>query len=235
MRNAGRSSPNGTAAKDPVEHRSLVQFTLWSSLAHGGVMLAQALSDGQLVASDGTRRRIARRAMILTGGGPHLAVTIRPLPAQRQGPDRAIICLVGQPRALAGFAQSIPESYQRWSPDGQRLAVVSRALVSPVDGTTSSTATAVTTATTAASTSTSGNTSVAAKIVVPNVVGKDLQFAQDTMQAAGLYHLTSHDSTGQARAQVLDRNWQVTDQTPPAGSTVAADQLIDLGARKVTD
>lgn len=111
-----------------------------------------------------------------------------------------------------------------------------------VDGTTSSTATAVTTATTAASTTTttaptttSGNTSVAAKIVVPNVVGKDLQFAQDTMQAAGLYHLTSHDSTGQARSQVLDRNWQVTDQTPPAGSTVAADQLIDLGARKFTD
>ena len=34
------------AAKDPVEHRSLLQFTLWSSLAHGGVMLAQALSDG---------------------------------------------------------------------------------------------------------------------------------------------------------------------------------------------
>ena len=111
-----------------------------------------------------------------------------------------------------------------------------------VNSTTSSTATALTTATTAASTTTTtaapttaGNTSPAGTIVVPNVVGKDLQFAQDTMQAAGLYHLTSHDSTGQARSQVLDRNWQVTDQTPAAGSTVAADQLIDLGARKFTD
>jgi hypothetical protein len=33
------------AAKDPAEHRSLLQFTLWSSLAHGGIMLVQALSD----------------------------------------------------------------------------------------------------------------------------------------------------------------------------------------------
>jgi hypothetical protein len=118
-----------------------------------------------------------------------------------------------------------------------------------VGGSTSSTATALTTATTAASTTTtmasttttsastatSGNTSSVGKIVVPNVVGKDLQFAQDTMQAAGLYNLTSHDSTGQARSQVLDRNWQVTDQSPPAGSKVAADQLVDLGAKKFTD
>ena len=104
--------------------------------------------------------------------------------------------------------------------------------------TTTSTATTTTTAsttTTTASPVTSGTTAAAARITVPNVVGKDLQLAQDTMQAAGLYNLTSHDSTGQARLQVLDRNWVVTDQTPAAGSSVAADQLIDLGARKFTD
>jgi hypothetical protein len=104
--------------------------------------------------------------------------------------------------------------------------------------TTSSTATTTTTASTTTTTAppaTSGTTAAAAKITVPNVVGKDLQLAQDTMQAAGLYHLASHDSTGQARLQVLDRNWVVTDQTPAAGSKVAADQLIDLGARKFTD
>ena len=107
-----------------------------------------------------------------------------------------------------------------------------------VNSTTSSTATTTTTApttTTTAPTATSGTTAAAAKITVPNVVGKDLQLAQDTMQAAGLYNLTSHDSTGQARLQVLDRNWVVTDQTPAAGSRVAEDQLIDLGARKFTD
>ena len=108
-----------------------------------------------------------------------------------------------------------------------------------VSSTTSSTATALTTATTTASTTapttTSATASSAAKITVPHVVGKDLQFAQDTMQAAGLYNLRSHDSTGQGRLQVLDRNWQVTDQTPAAGSKVSEDQLIDLGARKFTD
>ena len=35
------------AAKNPNEHRSLLWFTVWSSLIHGGVMLVQALvSDG---------------------------------------------------------------------------------------------------------------------------------------------------------------------------------------------
>ncbi len=35
------------AAKDPSEHRSLLWFTVWSSITHGGVMLIQALvSDG---------------------------------------------------------------------------------------------------------------------------------------------------------------------------------------------
>ena len=95
-------------------------------------------------------------------------------------------------------------------------------------------ATTASTTTTTAPTATSGTTA-AAMTALPNVVGKDLQFAQDTLQAAGFYNLTSHDSTGQDRLQVLDRNWTVTDQTPAAGSRVAPDQLIDLGARKFTD
>jgi hypothetical protein len=101
------------------------------------------------------------------------------------------------------------------------------------DATTTSTATALTSSSTA-STSTSGY-STAGTITVPSVVGKDLQLAQDTMQAAGLYNLKSHDSTGRGRLQVLDRNWRVTDQSPSAGATVTKDQLIDLGARKFTD
>ena len=35
------------ASKNPSEHRSLLWFTVWSSITHGGVMLIQALlSDG---------------------------------------------------------------------------------------------------------------------------------------------------------------------------------------------
>ncbi|MCH9646857.1 MAG: hypothetical protein K0U98_01385 [Deltaproteobacteria bacterium] len=33
------------AAKEPAQHRSLISFTAWSSLVHGGVMLLQALRD----------------------------------------------------------------------------------------------------------------------------------------------------------------------------------------------
>jgi hypothetical protein len=111
-----------------------------------------------------------------------------------------------------------------------------------VSTTTSSTVATTTTASTAtteppttAPAISTPTTSAPAKIAIPDVVGKDLQLAQDTLQAAGFYHLTSHDSTGQNRLQVLDRNWVVTDQTPAAGTRVAADQLIDLGARKFTD
>jgi beta-lactam-binding protein with PASTA domain len=79
------------------------------------------------------------------------------------------------------------------------------------------------------------NPPAAATIVVPDVVGMDLQMAQDTLQAAGLYALTSHDATGQDRAQLVDRNWQVTEQSPAAGTKVDAAQTIDLGAEKLTD
>ena len=33
------------AAKKPMEHASLIWFTIWSSIVHGGIMLVQALVD----------------------------------------------------------------------------------------------------------------------------------------------------------------------------------------------
>jgi hypothetical protein len=33
------------AARDPLANRSLIWFTVWSSIAHGGIMLVQALVD----------------------------------------------------------------------------------------------------------------------------------------------------------------------------------------------
>ena len=33
------------AAKDPLAHRSLISFTIWSSIVHGGIMLIQAIVD----------------------------------------------------------------------------------------------------------------------------------------------------------------------------------------------
>ncbi|MEO0769144.1 MAG: DUF6632 domain-containing protein [Cyanobacteria bacterium J06649_4] len=33
------------AAKDPLAHRSLISFTIWSSITHSGIMLIQAIVD----------------------------------------------------------------------------------------------------------------------------------------------------------------------------------------------
>jgi len=33
------------AAKNPLAHASLIWFTIWSSIVHAGIMLAQALAD----------------------------------------------------------------------------------------------------------------------------------------------------------------------------------------------
>lgn len=70
------------------------------------------------------------------------------------------------------------------------------------------------------------------KIRVPNVVGKDHQLAQDTMQAAGLYNLAEEDAAGQGRMLIVDRNWTVVEQDPPAGSRVNTDRVITLRSKK---
>jgi beta-lactam-binding protein with PASTA domain len=70
------------------------------------------------------------------------------------------------------------------------------------------------------------------KVTVPNVVGKDHQLAQDTMQAAGLYALEEEDATGQGRVLLFDRNWTVVRQSPKAGTKVSEDQTITLFSKK---
>jgi len=71
-----------------------------------------------------------------------------------------------------------------------------------------------------------------AKVRVPDVVGKDHQLAQDTMQAAGLYDLAEEDASGQGRALLFDRNWTVVSQSPKAGTQASEDQTITLRAIK---
>lgn len=33
------------ASRNPLEHRSLIWFTVWSSIVHGGIMAAQSITD----------------------------------------------------------------------------------------------------------------------------------------------------------------------------------------------
>ncbi len=97
-------------------------------------------------------------------------------------------------------------------------------------GTATSTTAAVTSAPSAPASTTAPPAPAAVSKPLPNVVGMDLQLAQDTLQAAGFYALKSHDAKGLNRNQVLDRNWTVVDQTPRAGATVPTSQVVDLGA-----
>lgn len=68
---------------------------------------------------------------------------------------------------------------------------------------------------------------------VPNVVGMVHQYAQDTMQAAGFYVLLEQDATGRGRMLVLDRNWETTAQSVPAGQVVDCTTAITLSAKKI--
>jgi hypothetical protein len=70
---------------------------------------------------------------------------------------------------------------------------------------------------------------------MPNFIGKGLQTAQDDAQAAGLSNLTSHDATGRARHQILDRDWKVCFQTPAVGAAVRSDTTVDFGVVKLDE
>jgi hypothetical protein len=68
---------------------------------------------------------------------------------------------------------------------------------------------------------------------MPDVVGMDLQSAQDLIQTHGVFLSVSHDLRG-SRHQVLDSNWLVCDQNIPPGEQVSGDAegKIDLGVVK---
>lgn len=54
--------------------------------------------------------------------------------------------------------------------------------------------------------------------VMPEVVGRDLQWAQDTMQALDVSFADSYDATGDGRLQLHDANWVVVEQSPAPGT-----------------
>jgi hypothetical protein len=68
---------------------------------------------------------------------------------------------------------------------------------------------------------------------MPDLVGLDLQTAQNVIQGNGVFLSRSHDLLGM-RTQVLDSNWVVCTQNIPVGQQVTGDAegLIDLGVVK---
>ena len=68
---------------------------------------------------------------------------------------------------------------------------------------------------------------------MPNLVGKNLQEAQDAIQELTGFEIpitTSHDASGAGREQLLDRNWKVCSQNIAAGAEISSSSRIDFGA-----
>ncbi len=71
---------------------------------------------------------------------------------------------------------------------------------------------------------------------MPNLRGKNLQAAQDAIQALtnnAVFFTSSTDLTGQTRNQIMDRNWQVCTSTPAPGETFTAETHIDFGVVRI--
>lgn len=73
---------------------------------------------------------------------------------------------------------------------------------------------------------------------MPNLVGVNLQRAQDQIQALTgdpLFFTSSHDATKRNRNQVLDANWQVCSQNIAPGASFTNASRIDFGAVKLDE
>jgi hypothetical protein len=63
--------------------------------------------------------------------------------------------------------------------------------------------------------------------LMPDVVCWNLQDAQDEIQRAGKFWSRSQDATGAGRHQIVDSNWLVVAQEPPAGAPIGdSDPLL---------
>jgi hypothetical protein len=73
---------------------------------------------------------------------------------------------------------------------------------------------------------------------MPNLVGTNLQHAQNKIQALtndAIYRTTSHDAAGKHRSQVVDSNWKVCTQNVAPGVTIVKGTKIDFGTVKLAE
>ncbi|GLY27180.1 PASTA domain-containing protein [Kineosporia sp. NBRC 101731] len=70
---------------------------------------------------------------------------------------------------------------------------------------------------------------------MPQLVGRNLQNAQDLLQKRGSYLLDQVDATSQHRFQLLDSDWKVCHQSPRAGSRVLKTKLVRLEAVRLDE
>lgn len=54
----------------------------------------------------------------------------------------------------------------------------------------------------------------------------NLQAAQNLIQTTGVFFSRSADATGKGRHQIVDNNWVVVSQQPPAGSPITEGSAV---------
>ncbi|MDT0456712.1 DUF3761 domain-containing protein [Streptomyces sp. DSM 41527] len=72
-------------------------------------------------------------------------------------------------------------------------------------------------------------------LTVPDYTGRNLQEAQDAAQRRGISLLKSRDLSTRKRLQVWDRNWQVCDQEPAAGSVMHDTETLTFAVVKADE
>lgn len=85
---------------------------------------------------------------------------------------------------------------------------------------------------------TTGDPTAPTSWAMPDVVGLDLQSAQETVQQLSGYAIavtTARDATGRDRDQVFDRDWMVCDQSVEPGAEITADTMIDFAVVLLTE
>jgi hypothetical protein len=70
---------------------------------------------------------------------------------------------------------------------------------------------------------------------MPDLVGENLQLAQDKLQALDSYLVDQQDAAGLNRVQVVDSNWKVCSQKPAPGAKVPVDTMVVLAAVKLSE
>lgn len=71
---------------------------------------------------------------------------------------------------------------------------------------------------------------------MPDLIGKDLQGAQDAIQSltdGQVWYTGSTDLTGEGRNQILDRDWVVCSSTPTPGATFTTGTDITFGVVRI--
>jgi hypothetical protein len=73
---------------------------------------------------------------------------------------------------------------------------------------------------------------------MPDLIGQDLQGAQDAIQSltdSAVVYTDSRDLTGQDRMQVSDRHWMVCTSKPSPGETFTAATEIEFGVVRIEE